>query len=84
MSNTTKIKARKKLMGKVTSIQNEKTLRVRVERKMTHPLYKKIVKSHKKYLVENDISDLIVGDVVVIEECSPRSKNKNFKILKKV
>jgi len=79
-----KIQARKKLMGKIISVLNEKTLKVRVERKMTHPLYKKIIKSHKKYLVENDIPGLKVGNNVLIEECSPKSRSKNFKILKKV
>jgi len=77
-------KAKKKLSGIVTKVQGANTAKVRVERKMTHPLYKKIIKSHKSYLVENGLSDIVPGDVVIIEECSPKSKNKTFKILKKI
>lgn len=77
-----KIKAKKKLMGEVISMTSESTAKVRVERKMTHPIYKKIVKSHKKYLVNNTVKDIKVGDMVFIEEGSPSSKKKIFNILK--
>ena len=79
-----KIKARKKLMGEVVSMTSESTAKIKVERKMTHPLYKKIIKSHKYYLVENSLKDIKVGDKVFIEEGSPSSRRKNFNILKKV
>ena len=79
-----KIKARKKLMGEVVSMTSESTAKIKVERKMTHPLYKKIIKSHKYYLVENSLKDIKVGDKVFIEEGRPSSRRKNFNILKKV
>lgn len=80
----TKVKTRKRLLGEVVSVTSEKTAKVRVERKMTHPLYKKIVKSHKHYLVNNDKADIKVGDNVYIVEGKPSSKKKTFNILKKV
>jgi len=77
-------KARKKLLGKVVAANGINTLKVRVERKMTHPLYKKIIKSHKTYMVNYEGTDIKIGDNVMIEECRPISKNKVFNLLKKV
>ena len=71
-------------MGVVISMTSETTAKIEVERKMTHPLYKKIVKSHKYYLVNNTLKDIVVGDRVYIEEGSPSSKKKIFNMLKKV
>jgi small subunit ribosomal protein S17 len=77
-------KARKKLLGEVTAVDSGKTLKVCVERKMTHPLYKKIIKSHKNYLVNYTGSEIVVGDNVMIEEGRPTSKKKCFNLLKKI
>jgi len=77
-------KSRKKLLGTVIKITDKTTAKVRVERKMTHPLYKKIVESHKRYLVNNTLEGVKVGDRVYIEEGRPLSKKKIFNILKKV
>lgn len=71
-------------MGEIVSMSDEQTAKVKVERKMTHPLYKKIVKSHKYYLVNNNLKDIKIGDKVFIEEGSPSSKSKTFNLLKKV
>jgi len=74
--------SKKQRKGKVVKVVDERTAKVVVERKAPHPLYKKIVKSHKKYLVETGGRELNVGDEVTIEETNPVSKNKMFKIVK--
>ncbi len=66
----------------VIKIIDERTAKVEVERKAPHPLYKKIVKSHKKYLVDINQKKINVNDSVIIEETNPISKRKSFKIVK--
>jgi small subunit ribosomal protein S17 len=75
-------KARKKLSGKVVHITSDVTLKVKVERKMVHPLYKKIIKRHKTFTVNNTGIEVKVGDDVMIEECRPISKRKSFNLIK--
>lgn len=73
----------KRLQGTVVSLSSENTVLVRVERKFSHPLYKKIIAQHKKYTVHNEIEDIKVGDIVTIEEGKPVSKRKTFYLIKK-
>ncbi len=75
---------KKKLIGKVTSTKMEKTVVVKVERRFSHPIYKKVIKRHKKYKAHNENLDLKVGDLVLIEETRPISKDKNFVVVKKL
>jgi small subunit ribosomal protein S17 len=75
---------RKKLIGKVTSTKMKKTVVVKVERRFSHPIYKKVIKRHKKYKAHNENLDLKVGDLVLIEETRPISKDKNFVVVKKL
>lgn len=57
------------------------TVTVTVHALVRHPLYKKSFRRSKKFLVDTKgVSDLGVGDEVVIEECRPLSKTKHFKI----
>ena len=72
---------KKILKGKVISDKNEKTIVVLVERKYQHPFLKKIVKSNKKYHAHDEKNIFKVGDQVKIEEFSPFSKFKRFKVL---
>ena len=58
----------------------EKTVVVSVTRTFRHPLYKRVVKSTKKY-VAHDNHSARVGDVVRIEETRPLSKRKRWRIL---
>lgn len=74
----------KSLIGTITSLSAEKTVRVSVERRWRHPLYKKSVKRSKNYACHNDLADLHVGDQVRIVACRPMSKTKHFKITEKV
>lgn len=70
----------KTLTGKVVSKKTAKTLIVEVEKQRIHPLYKKIMRSSKRYKVhdEKDIGKL--GDIVKIVSTRPLSKDKYFKI----
>jgi len=56
----------------------EKTIVVQVERVARHPLYGKVIKSHKKYKAHDETNDAKMGDVVQIRECRPISKDKTF------
>lgn len=73
---------KKTLIGKVISNKMQKTLVVEVERKFRHSFYKKVITKHKKYKVHNEIEGINVGDVVLIEETRPISKDKHFIVIK--
>jgi small subunit ribosomal protein S17 len=75
---------KKTLTGKVLSTKMQKTVVVEVVRKYRHALYKKVIVKHKKYKVHNELNDINVGDQVVIEETRPISKDKHFKVIKKL
>ncbi|GBE42999.1 MAG TPA: 30S ribosomal protein S17 [Rhizobiales bacterium] len=64
------------LQGVVVSDASNKTIVVRVERRFTHPLYKKVVRRSKKYHAHDEANSAKVGDKVRIQECPPISKNK--------
>ncbi len=69
---------RRALVGTVVSDKMEKTIVVQVERVSRHPLYGKVMKSHKKYKAHDETNDARMGDVVQIRECRPISKDKTF------
>jgi len=71
------------LQGVVVSTKMLNTVTVKVERKYRHPIYSKVVKSHKKYLVDNPKLKLVEGDVVTIKEIRPVSKHKHYQVLAK-
>lgn len=75
---------KKTMTGYVISNKNEKTVVVRVERKYRHPLYRKVVKSHKKYMTHCDDPSVQVGDQVAIQSTRPISKQKHFIVVGKV
>ncbi len=66
------------LNGTVCSASNTKTVVVRVERLLKHPIYKKYVKRFKKYHAHDEKNALKVGDKVSIEETKPISKLKTW------
>ena len=68
--------------GTVISDKMDKTIVVNVERQYKHPLYKKIVRKHKKFQSHDENNDCKVGDVVLIEECRPLSRNKRWTLSK--
>lgn len=83
--NTEEVKKTgKRLQGIVVSKKQKDTIIVRVEMKFSHPLYSKIVTSHKKYSVHCTDQEVQEGDTVVIQEGKPVSKNKNFYFIEKI
>ena len=73
---------KKVLHGIVVSDKENKTIKVMIERKYQHPLFKKVVKSKKKYSAHDEENKFKVGDKVSIIECRPYSKNKKFEVIK--
>ena len=69
------------LQGVVVSDKQDKTVVVRVERQVMHPVYKKFVKKSKKYAAHDENNQYKVGDRVSIEECRPISKNKSWTVI---
>ena len=72
------------LEGVVVSDKNDKTIVVRVERRLTHPVLKKTVRVSKKYHAHDEKNDAKIGDVVRIQETRPISKQKRWMLLEKV
>jgi len=66
------------LQGEVVSNKQAKTVVVRVERRFTHPVMKKTVRSSKKYYAHDENNKCVVGDIVKIEEHAPISKLKRW------
>ena len=69
---------RRSLVGVITSDKMEKTVVVTVERVTRHPLYGKVIKTHKKYKAHSESNEAKTGDTVRIRECRPISKDKKF------
>ena len=69
------------LQGVVVSGKTDKTVVVRVERRFTHPLFKKTVRRTKKYHAHDEANSAKQGDLVRIEECRPISKTKTWRVL---
>ena len=72
---------RRILEGIVVSIKMQKTAVVEVTRRKPHPLYKKLLKRNKRYLVDSGDFSVSLGDKVKIVETRPSSKQKYFKVL---
>jgi len=69
------------LSGTVTSDKNDQTITVLVERRFTHPMMKKTVRTSKKYRAHDAENRFKVGDSVRIVECAPISKTKRWTVL---
>ena len=67
-------------IGEVISTKMQKTIVVQVSRRVPHPLYKRIVKKHKKFYAHDETGTARVGDVVRIAECRPMSKLKRWSL----
>ncbi|MDP3991044.1 MAG: uS17 family ribosomal protein [Candidatus Nealsonbacteria bacterium] len=75
---------KKKLSGVITSVKMKNTAVVKVERLKRHPKYLRTYKIHKKYKAHIEGAEYAVGEKVIIEECVPVSKDKKWKVIKKV
>ncbi len=72
---------KKILTGVVVSDKPNKTITVLVERKYSHPLFKKVIKVRKKYNAHDENNKFKTGDKVSIIESKPFSKNKKFQVM---
>ena len=72
------------LTGTVVSDKGDKTVVVRVERRVKHPLYGKIIKLSKKYHAHDEGNAFKLGEQVRIQECAPISKLKTWEVLDRI
>ena len=74
-------KTRKTRQGSVVSNGMDKSVVVLVERKVRHKLYGKFIRRRVKYMAHDPANECQIGDIVLIEECRPLSKNKRWRVL---
>ncbi len=72
---------RRVMQGTVVGDRADKTVVVRVDRRVMHPLYKKVIRRSKKYAAHDAENHHKVGDVVRIRECRPISKRKRWEVV---
>ena len=72
------------LVGTVVSDKTDKTVVVKVERKVKHAMYGKIIRRSKKYHAHDEANAFRTGEVVRIEENAPISKLKTWKVIDRV
>jgi small subunit ribosomal protein S17 len=72
------------LTGTVVSDKGDKTVVVRVERRVKHPLYGKIIKLSKKYHAHDAANEFHAGEIVRIEECAPISRLKTWAVVDRI
>ena len=71
----------KERLGVVVSDKMDKTVTVKVQRRIKHPLYKKFINRSKKYAAHDENNSFKLGDAVSIRECKPISKRKKWEVL---
>ena len=69
------------VQGVVVSDKGDKTVVVRVERRVMHPLYKKILRKSNKFHAHDEDNRFKTGDAVRIRECRPISKRKSWEVI---
>lgn len=79
---TDTIKESKTLTGFVVSNKMDKTIAVRIERTVRHPLYGKYIRRSTKLLAHDENNECKEGDVVIIESSRPISKRKSWRLQK--
>ena len=72
---------RKVRTGVVVSDKMDKTVLVRIDRKVTHPLYRKTVRRSSKLAAHDEKNDVHVGDTVRVMETRPISKSKRWRVV---
>ena len=75
--------SKKTLEGKVIRDQNDKTIIVLVKRKYSHPFFKKVITSSKKYHAHDEKNKYKVGHIVKIIESRPFSRMKRWEVINK-
>ena len=69
------------MQGTVVSDKADKTVTVRVERRIMHPVYKKFITRSKKFAAHDAENRCKEGDAVRIRECAPISKSKTYEVV---
>jgi small subunit ribosomal protein S17 len=72
--------ARRTKIGSVISNKMDKSVVVQIDRRIRHKLYGKSMHKRVKYMVDDPNNICNVGDLVLIEECRPLSKNKRWRV----
>ena len=72
---------KKTMTGVVVSNKMDKTVVVKIERRFSHPVFKKVVKTTKKYKVHDEKNECLEGDFIRIQETRPLSKEKRWRLL---
>ena len=72
--------ARKTKVGSVISNKMDKSVVVQVDRRIRHKMYGKYISRRVKYMADDPNNVCNIGDVVLIEECRPLSKNKRWRV----
>jgi len=81
----TKIRGRRKTrVGVVVSDKMNETCVVQIERRGAHPVYKKVIRHFKKFMVHDQANHCKVGDIIRIMECRPLSKKKRWRYIETV
>jgi len=78
------VKNQRKLVGRVVSDKMQKTVTVRVERRVRDPMMGKIITRSKKYHAHAETNEFKEGDLVEIAECRPLSRTKSWRVTRLV
>ena len=82
MSSNTSTSRKTTKVGLVTSSAADKSVVVKVENLVMHPLYSKFVRTSSKFMAHDEENSCNEGDRVLIEECRPLSKRKRWRVRK--
>lgn len=74
----------RELKGLVMSNKMDKTIVVKVDTRKSHSIYKKRYTVSKKYKAHDELNQYKTGDFVLIRQCRPFSKDKRWKVIKKI
>jgi small subunit ribosomal protein S17 len=78
---TTEVKAKRRIVGRVVSNKMDKTITVSVERTVKHPLYGKLLRKTTKLHAHDEKNECHEGDLVAIVETRPLSRSKHFQLV---
>ncbi|WP_089729663.1 30S ribosomal protein S17 [Candidatus Thiosymbion oneisti] len=74
-------KKNRRLTGRVVSNAMDKTITLRVERRVKHPLYGKFIRRSTKIHAHDEANECNPGDLVTVEQCRPLSKTKSWRVM---
>lgn len=82
MSDVATVKTKTTKVGVVTSSAADKSVVVKVENFVIHPLYHRFVRTSSKFMAHDEENSCNTGDRVLIEECRPLSRRKRWRVRK--